>query len=358
MRLSIIAGGGHLSESQGRTISEIEADGFTVQERVEMYVEDGSHAAQAKGASLALTGVGAALERLDPDWVLLLGDRFEVLAASTAAALCHVPICHLCGGDITEGAYDDAFRHAITKLSHLHCPSNPEAAARLLQMGEDPWRVSMTGSPGLDALHAIPPLPHAEVFARLGLDAALPCLLVTHHPTTLAQDFGRSELQAIFDALDARPDLQIVFTGINADGGGAAANAMLQDYVARRAGAVFHHSLGQTLYCQTLPHMQAVLGNSSSGLYEVPSFGVATINIGDRQKGRLRASSVIDCAGHAEAIVKALQAVQAQNVTDIINPYGDGHSAARIVEALRRASETHDREAILAKAFITRKESA
>lgn len=358
MRLSIIAGGGHLSESQGRTIREIEADGFDVQARVEMYVDGDARAAQAKGAGLALAGVGTALEQLDPDWVLLLGDRFEILAAASAAALCHVPICHLCGGDITEGAYDDAFRHAITKLSHLHCPSNPEASARLLQMGEEPWRVVMTGSSGLDALHAIAPLPREEVFARLGLDAARPCVLVTHHPTTLAQDLGRGELQAIFAALEARDDVQVVFTGINADSGGTAANALLQEYVKQHKGAVFHHSLGQTLYCQTLPHMRAVLGNSSSGLYEVPSFGIATVNIGDRQKGRLRASSVIDCAGNPEAIVQALRAAETLDLSDIVNPYGDGHSGARIVQALRQASGAHDREALLSKAFMTLKESA
>lgn len=352
MRLSIIAGGGHLAASQGATASEIRADGFEIDETVDMYLDTTGIAGPAIGAGLSTMGVAQALARLDPDWVMLLGDRFEVLGAATAAALNRIPICHLCGGDITEGAYDDAFRHAITKLSHLHCVSTSEAAGNLLQMGEEPWRVIKTGSPGLDALHNIPEMTRADVFKALGLPDHDNTVLVTHHPTTLQKDLGRDELEALLTALDHLPETQIVFTGVNADSGGATANTIVQDYVARRKNAIFRQSLGQTLYFNTVRQMQMVIGNSSSGLYEVPSLAVPTVNIGDRQKGRLRASSVFDCAGTTTDIIEAIRKAAAFSKGPVTNPYGDGHSAGRIVSALQDATGNRTRQELLIKSFV------
>nr|WP_158308175.1 UDP-N-acetylglucosamine 2-epimerase [Roseobacter litoralis] len=353
MRLSIVAGGGHLAASQGSTLSEIRDDGFVIDESVEMYLDSGSASGPAIGAGLAAIGVAQALERLAPDWVMLLGDRFEVLGAATAAALLRIPICHLCGGDITEGAYDDGFRHAISKLSHLHCVSTAEAARNLIQMGEEPWRVVQTGSPGLDAIDKVPQMTRTEVFAALELSADAPTVLVTLHPTTLKDDFGRSELDALLSAFSARPPLQIVFSGVNADAGGSEFNAIIQAYARQRQGAVFKQSLGQTLYLNTVRQMQMVIGNSSSGLYEVPSFSVPTVNIGDRQKGRLRASSVFDCTGTQKAILAAMDAAAAFSETEVVNPYGSGNSAQQIVAALQSVSGDHSSKQLLTKRFVS-----
>ncbi len=351
LRLSIIAGGGHLATSQGATISEIEQDGFQVDQTVEMYLDSSTATGPAVSAGLATMGVAQALGRLAPDWVVLLGDRFEVLGAATAAALHRIPVCHLCGGDVTEEAYDDAFRHAITKLSHLHCTSTDDAAQNVLQMGEEPWRVVNVGSPGLDALHNIPQMSRADVFTALGLSDGVSTYLITLHPTTLKEDFGRSELHALLAALDELPDAQLIFTGANADTGGAEFNAALQAYVAQRPSSIFEKSLGQTLYFNTVRQVQAVIGNSSSGLYEIPSLSVPTINIGDRQKGRLRATSVFDCAGTKDEILASIHATTEYSDKDVVNPYGDGHSAAKIVDALRSVSRNRSRHKILAKRF-------
>ncbi len=352
MRLSIVAGGGHVAASQGATLSEIQQDGFLVDQTVEMYLDSNSTSGQAIGAGLATVGVAQALARLAPDWVMLLGDRFEVLGAATAAALHRIPICHLCGGDVTEDAYDDAFRHALTKLSHLHCTSTADAASNVLQMGEEPWRVVHTGSPGLDAIHNIPRMPRAEVFAALGLPDHVRTFLVTLHPTTLKDDLGRSELDALLAALDECPDAQVVFTSVNADSGGADFNAVVRDYVAGRNGAVFRKSLGQTLYFNAAREMQMVIGNSSSGLYEIPSLSVPTVNIGDRQKGRLRAASVFDCSGSKDGILASIHAAAAFSGTYVENPYGDGQSASRVVAALQSASRERSRNELLTKRFV------
>ena len=335
------------------TAHEIRHDGFEIDETVAMYLDTASPSGPAIGAGLATLGIAQALTRLNPDWVLLLGDRFEVLGAATATALLRIPMCHLCGGDVTEGAYDDAFRHAISKLSHLHCPSNQLAAARLHQLGEEPWRVITTGSAGLDALHQITPLSRTEVFDALDLSPDIDTVLVTHHPTTLEADLGQAEFQALLTALDERPDIQIVFTGVNADTGGADANKIVQDYAAKREGTVFRQSLGQTLYFNTVRHMRMAIGNSSSGLYEVPSLGVPTVNIGDRQKGRLRAKSVFDCTSDIDDIRRAIKDAWGYDASETENPYGDGHSADRIVAALQDISSKKSRAEILLKRFVT-----
>ena len=353
MRLSVVAGGGHVAKSQGSTLGEVQSDGFRVDEIVDMYLDSDTVSGPAIGAGLSTIGVAQALARLSPDWVMLLGDRFEVLGAATAAALLRIPICHLCGGDVTALAYDDAFRHAITKLSHLHCVSTEEAARNVVQMGEEPWRVVKTGSPGLDAIGKVPQMTRSEVFGELGLSEHKKSVLVTLHPTTLKADFGRSELDALLSALDGCPGFQVVFTGVNADAGGAEFNAILRDYVANRSGAVFRQSLGQALYLNTARQMEMVIGNSSSGLYEIPSLSVPTVNIGDRQKGRLRASSVFDCSATEDAILAAVKAAAEFSQDEVVNPYGDGDSAGQIVAALQSVSRDRSRSELLTKHFVS-----
>jgi UDP-hydrolysing UDP-N-acetyl-D-glucosamine 2-epimerase len=349
-RLSVIAGGGHLSAAQGETASEIEADGFRIAERVPIYAEGAD--APAQGAARATAGVATALQRLRPDWVMLLGDRFEILGAATAAMLARVPICHLCGGDITEGAYDDAIRHAVSKLSHLHCPSTEDSAARLRQMGEEPWRVHVTGSPGLDAIHAIERLERHLVTARLGIPEGRPYYLVTMHPETHRDDYGIAELDALLQVLGAQTDASVVLTGVNADSGGTVFQQRIAAFLATHDHAVLHLSLGQMLYLNAVSHARGVVGNSSSGLYEAPSFGVPTVNIGSRQDGRLRAISVFDCDGTVAAIEQTLAQANDFGHQTVQNPYGDGHSAARILTAIRQTATTQGRETILKKRFV------
>lgn len=352
IKLSIIAGGGHLCPSQGRTLAEIEADGFTVGEQVPMYVE--GSIAPAQGTARATLGVAQALERVRPDWVMLLGDRFEILGAATAAMLARIPLCHLCGGDITEGAYDDAIRHAVSKLAHLHCPSTPDAAQRLYQMGEEPWRVHVTGSPGLDAIHAIERLDRATTATRLGVPADRPYYLVTMHPETQRSDYGIQELDALLTVLGAQKDASVVLTGVNADSGGTVFQQRIAAFLDAHAHApaVLHLSLGQMLYLNAVSHAHAVVGNSSSGLYEVPSFNVPTVNVGSRQAGRLRAASVFDCDGTPGAIKQALTQAAGFGHQKVENPYGDGHSAVRILNAIRETTASRDRDTILKKRFV------
>lgn len=350
VRLSVIVGGGHVAKSQGMTVSEVLSDGFDVAEQIPMYLDTIAGAAQ--GAGIATMGVAQALNRLKPDWVLLLGDRFEVLGAASASLLCNVPICHLCGGDITKGANDDAIRHAVSKMAHLHCPSNEKAAQRLRQMGEEPWRVHVTGSPGLDAIHVVQQLERVEVCKRLEIPDNQPYFLVTMHPETLMPDFGVKQLDALLTVLAEEQDVSIVFTGVNADNGSQAYDQKIRDFVANKDNAVMHLSLGQMLYINSIKHSAAVLGNSSSGLYEAPSFDVGTLNIGNRQDGRLRAESVFDCEGTVKSIKEGLEMAMAFHGKQVVNPYGDGHSAERILNAIQQASSEREKIEILKKEFI------
>lgn len=350
--LSLVASGGHLAASQGNTLAEIVADGFAVAAEMPVYVETGSPSDAAKGLGQSAAGFAGVLERIAPDWVLLLGDRFEVLGAAAAAAAMRVPVCHLCGGDVTEGAYDDAFRHAITKLAHLHCPSTADAARRIRQMGEEDWRVIVTGSPGLDALGRIAQLDREDVLARLGLGGQGRIILVTQHPETLAADFGLSELRALLAVLRNESGAEIVFTGANADGGGDLFRAEIMAFCAQNGNAVYRASLGQTLYLNVARMADAVVGNSSSGLYEVPSLRTPTVNIGDRQKGRERAESVFDCEGTESGIRVALTAAFAYGKRAVVNPYGDGNASLRILDAVRFA-RTRQGD-ILRKKFVDR----
>lgn len=353
-QLQVVASGMHLAPQFGDTWRDIVADGFALDARVEMLVSGDSPVAVAKSLGLGVIGFADALASLAPDFVVLLGDRYETLAAAQAALLLGVPVVHLCGGDITEGIVDESIRHAITKLSHLHCVTNVEAARRVRQMGEDPARIHLTGSPGLDHCAHFQPLPRDAFVKELGLGPCARLFLVTYHPviqgntdnTDNNDDTAVSGLLAALAALPVEDGL--ILTGANADAGGQAINDRLRAFAEGRANTVFQVSLGHRLYFNALHHCNAVLGNSSSGLYEAPSFRVPTINIGDRQKGRLRAASVVDCAPEPQAILSALTRGLALDLTDVTNPYGDGHAAPRIVEAMRRAPP---RATLLRKGF-------
>lgn len=346
--LQVAVSGMHLAPQFGNTWRDVTADGFAIDARVDMLLSGDTPLAITKSVGLGVIGFADAFARLVPDFVLLLGDRYETLAAAQAAALQSIPVVHLAGGDLTEGVLDESIRHAITKLSHLHCVTNADAARRLRQLGEDPARIHLTGSPGLDACRAFQPPPRPEFLAELGLGAVQRLFLVTYHPVTLANGDAAAvgELLAMLDGLPAEDGL--ILTGANADAGGQAINDRLVQFAGHRANTVFHMSLGQRRYFAALSHCDAVIGNSSSGLYEAPTFRKPTVNIGDRQKGRLRAASVTDCPPERGAILSALQRGLSLDLSAVENPYGDGRATARILQVLRDAPE---RSLLLHKEF-------
>ena len=349
--LQLVATGAHLSPEFGTTARAIIDDGFVLDDRIEMLLSSDSPVGITTSLGLATIGMAGSLDRLRPDLLLVLGDRYEILAAVQAALVARIPVAHLSGGDVTEGAIDDAIRHAITKMSHLHFVTNGPAASRVTQMGEDPARVIVAGNPGLDDLIRFEPMPRAELSRALGLTLRARNLLVTYHPVTLADEppaaaFG--ELLAALDDLGG--DVGVVLTLPNADTSGRALIDMSREFAAHRDHVVCHDSLGQLRYWSVLRIADAVVGNSSSGLTEAPAVGVATINIGERQRGRLRAASTIDCPPERAAIRAAIEGALASREVEVSSPYGDGHATDRIVEAL---AAIDDASALLTKRFHT-----
>lgn len=333
--LRLIVTGMHLSPEFGNTVSVIESDGFDVGEKIESLVSGDTPAAIAKSIGVGVIGFADALKRLQPEWLLVLGDRFEIFAAAQAALVMTIPIAHIAGGDTTEGAFDEAIRHGISKMAQLHFATNEQAAQRLRQLGEDPATIHVVGSPGIDVIRQMKLLDRAALEADLGLRLRSRNLLVTHHPVTLDPQGSVAELAALLDALDSfGPDMGLLFTRPNADPGGRRFAQILDDWVASRPNARVFTSLGQRHYLSMLKEVDAVVGNSSSGLYEAPSLHTPTTNIGDRQRGRLAAESVIHCKPQASAIRGAIETAMQLDVSSVKNPYGDGHAVPRIVETI------------------------
>jgi UDP-hydrolysing UDP-N-acetyl-D-glucosamine 2-epimerase len=338
--LQLIVTGSHLSDAFGRTVDQIRADRFPIAAEVPMIAADDSEWAMARSTGAGVIGMSDAFKQLDPDLVVMPGDRFEILAAATAAMLMSVPIAHLHGGEVTEGAIDESIRHAVSKMSALHFVSAEPYRQRLMRMGEDPSRVIVVGAPGLDH-YLRTPLPSREtLLASVGLDAARPFLLVTFHPATRGDVTAADAVRQLLDALDRFPDQQVLITKANADAGGRAVNAALETYAAARTGRVaLVASLGTPRYLAAVSHASALIGSSSSALIEAPAVNTPTVNIGPRQQGRLRAASVVDCAESTDAIVDAINAVLEpdfrQLAADSEPPYGrPGDSAGRMMAAL------------------------
>ena len=335
LRPAVIAAGAHLSSQFGMTVEKIEEDGFSPVARVEVLPEGDSEVAVAEAMGRGVAGFARAFDGVKPDAVLVLGDRYEILAAASAASLLRLPIVHLCGGDVTEGAIDDVIRHAITKMAHLHFATNEQSAARIRQMGEDPARVFVTGSSAIDFMKTFTFFDRVEIARRLGAALLARTLLVTFHPVTLASDNGIGELRELLDALGALPaDVGMVFTTPNADAGGRHLRDMIAEFVEGRPGAILRDSLGQALYLSLLKEADAVVGNSSSGLSEAPSVGTVTVNVGERQAGRLQGLSVINCEARRDAIGRALARALGNEAFVFRNPYGEGGAASRIVRVL------------------------
>ena len=346
--LQILATGQHLMGDRA-SLAAISTEGHKVDWQVDMGLsDDDSPDMLARGMGAALAGVGEVLARSRPDIQLVFGDRYEILATVLAATVATVPVAHVFGGDVTEGAIDDAIRHAITKLASVHFATNQDSADRILQMGEDQSRVHNVGSTGIDRILDLAPLPHDDFFASVGLAPRASNIVITFHPETLAEGTV-AHARAMLQALDQFPDAGLIFTGSNADPGARDIDDLVTEYAEARDNAVFHAALGSQRYFSALTHCDLVVGNSSSGIMEAPSFNLPTVNIGDRQARRPRATSVIDCPPQVAAIVKAIRAGLALECRDVKNPYGDGHAADRIVAILAAIARP---EALVRKSFV------
>ncbi|MFM5144070.1 UDP-N-acetylglucosamine 2-epimerase [Aeromonas veronii] len=337
LELRLIVSGTHLSHEFGLTYQQIEQDGFKIDERIEMLLSSDTSVGVVKSMGVALIGLADALARQQPDILVILGDRFEALAAAQAAMLQRIPVAHLHGGEITEGAYDDAIRHAITKLSYLHFTAAEPYRQRVIQLGEAPDRVFNVGAIGNEHLHRTKMLNLAELQSSLNFVLKQPFFIVTYHPVTLANEPALQSFQNILDALDKFQDHQIILTYPNADDGGRSLIPMLEAYAKRQPGRVFSiTSLGQQRYLSAVKLASAVIGNSSSGISEVPSLGVPSINIGQRQKGRLSACSVLHTDTRIDSIVDAINLVlNGVNKEQFQNPYDDGCVSDKIIAVIK-----------------------
>lgn len=345
LELQVIVSGMHLSPEFGETWKLIEQDGFNIDAKVEMLLSSDTPVGVVKSMGLGTLGFADALDRLRPDMLVVLGDRFEALAIVQAALIMRIPVAHLHGGEITEGAYDDAIRHAISKMANLHFVAAEPYRRRVIQMGESPERVFNVGAVGLDHLHRSPIMGLEELATSLEFELHAPYLLVTYHPVTLLEESPEKSFIALLAALDQFPEYQIILTYPNADNGGRALIPLLEGYAQRQPGRVVAiPSLGFKRYLSAVSAAAAVVGNSSSGIIEVPAFGIPTINIGVRQKGRLAADSVLHCEPSVTAIEYALrQALSPEFAAaskNTVNPYGQGNAAETIVSVLEHYDGT------------------
>lgn len=340
VQLQIIATGMHLSPQFGSTFREIKEDGFDIDIKVDMLLAADSAVAVTKAMGLGLLGFADALDRLSPDVLVVLGDRFEALVAAQSALVARVPIAHIHGGETSEGSMDESFRHAITKIAHLHFVAAESYRRRVVQLGEDPDWVFDVGAPGLDCLADLEWLSREELEADLRLPLAAPLILVTYHPATLGHLPPAIAMDEILAALDRIPQATVVFTYPNADMGGRSLIEAIERYVgANTHRAASFASLGQLRYLSLLRLADVVLGNSSSGLTEAPALKTATVNVGDRQKGRLKASSVIDAGEDwqsiAAALARALSPEFKEALPTTVSLYGIGGASAKILERLK-----------------------
>jgi UDP-hydrolysing UDP-N-acetyl-D-glucosamine 2-epimerase len=337
--LQLIVAAMHLSPEFGQTWRQIEQDGFRIDAKVEMLLSSDTAIGVAKSMGLGTLGFADALQRLQPDLLVVLGDRFEALAIVQTALVMRIPVAHLHGGEITEGAYDDAIRHAITKMASLHFVAAEPYRRRVIQMGESPSTVFNVGALGLDHLKRTPRMTLSELSQSLDFSLTEPFVLVTYHPVTLAGEDPQASASALLQALDEFPQLQVVLTYPNADNGGRAIIPLLQQYAAQRGSRVLLiESLGFRRYLSTLAHARAVVGNSSSGIIEAPAFHVPTVNIGERQLGRLAADSVLHCRADREDIARTLRLALSEEFRHrcaaAINPYGQGMASQAIVREI------------------------
>ncbi len=339
LELHLIVSGMHLSSEFGYTVKEVEADGFQITDRVAMLLSSDTPEGIAKSIGMGTIGFAQSLARMQPDILILVGDRLELLSVACTALPFGVPMAHISGGDVTEGAVDNQVRHALTKMSHLHFVAMEAHAKRVQQMGEEPWRIFVTGDPALDLIHQIEFLSREELADSLGLELTPPLLVITLHPTTLGTASAIEQAEALLAALN-RVQGTLVFTYPNADVENREIIERFQAFVAQHPGTKFFPNLGQQRYYSLLSQADLMVGNSSSGIWEAPSFRLPVVNIGDRQKGRIRARNVIDLPFDADAIYRGIQRGLKPNfrasLEGLQNPYGDGQATQRIMKVLKQ----------------------
>lgn len=339
LKLQIIATGMHLSPEFGLTYREIEQDGFQIDRKVEMLTSSDTPVGIAKSMGLGMIGFADTLNELRPDLIVVLGDRFEIFAAVAAALVARIPVAHLHGGETTEGAFDEAIRHSITKMSHLHFVAAEEYRRRVIQLGEQPERVFLVGGLGIDSIKRLKLLERAGLEGALDFKLGKKNLLITFHPVTLETATAADQMSELLAVLSERNDTQLIFTLPNADTDGRELIRMVEQFVAQHTNARAYTSLGQLRYLSCIAHVDGVLGNSSSGLLEAPSFKKGAINIGDRQRGRLQAASVINCKPNRQSISAALERLYdadfQASLSHARNPYGEGGASETVVETIK-----------------------
>lgn len=339
LELQIVVTGMHLSPEFGLTVNQIERDGFLINEKTEMLLSSDTPIAITKSIGLGIISFADTFSRLSPDIIVVLGDRFEIFAASQAAMIMRIPIAHIHGGELTEGLIDDPIRHSITKMAHMHFTASEEYKNRVIQMGEQPDTVYNVGTLGIEGIKNIKCLSKEELSKSVHL-ALNKFFLITLHPTTLQNSTAEIQIQTLLNALDEFPQYQVIFTKTNADTDGRIINQYIEEYVKKNSHRTcVYDSLGQLRYLSAIKHCELVIGNSSSGLLEVPFFRKPTVNIGLRQRGRLKAESVIDCSFDVNeinnAIKKGLSLEFREKIKTIPMVYGEGKTSEKIVEILK-----------------------
>ena len=352
LELQITATGMHLSEEFGNTYQQIEKDGFTIDKKVDISLSSDTELAISKSMGLGVIGFSDALHDLQPDLLVVLGDRFEIFSAVSAAMIAKIPVAHLHGGESTEGAFDESIRHSITKMSHLHFAATNKYRDRIIQLGEQPNRVFNVGGLGIDNIKKLKLLSKEEFEASINLKLNKKNILVTFHPVTLEKSTAQEQFKCLLGAIDELDDTHIIFTKTNSDTDGRIINQMIDKYVTKNSDkSVGFASLGQLRYLSALQYVDMMVGNSSSGLLEAPSFNIATIDIGDRQKGRIKADSIISSLPTQESIGNAFYKIYSEDFQNIVNntknPYGNGGASKIVVDIIKN----YNLNGILKKTF-------
>ena len=337
--LQLIVTGMHLSPEFGLTYKLIEEE-FKISKKIEILLSSDTPIGISKSMGLANISFAESYEELKPDMIVVLGDRYEIFSAVSMAMIAQIPIVHIAGGETTEGAFDESIRHSITKMAHLHFTTTQEYRHRVIQLGESPDKVFNVGSLGIENIKRLELLSKSDFEKAINFKLNKKNLLVTYHPVTLEKATAKQQFQAILNALDELKDTNIIFTKSNSDTDGRIINQMCEEYVQKNSSkSICFESMGQLRYLSALQYVDAVVGNSSSGIAEAPSFDIGTINIGDRQKGRIRVPSIIDCEPTQESIGKALQILYSnefqKNLNSIKNPYGDGDVSKKILRIIK-----------------------
>lgn len=339
LNLQIIVTGSHLSPKHGETYREIEDDGFQIDFKVEIVEEKIDFLSAARSMGKAQIEISKILFENKPDLMIVLGDRYEILSAATSALLLNIPVAHLHGGEESQGAFDNSIRHAITKMSHLHFVATKKSRKRVIQMGELPEKVFNVGGLGVDAISRMEFSSQEEIEKLIGQKFGIRNLLVTFHPETISNKLPLEQIQILLEALEQNKDINLIFTGVNADPGSDEIENEIQRFIKSRDNAIYINSLGQKNYFSAVQYCDGVIGNSSSGVLEIPTFKKATINIGDRQLGREFARSVVNCEMEIDSIANSIEKIYGKKFNKVlqktINPYGDGGASKKIYTIIK-----------------------